>query len=73
MTQHKFLDRRLQEYNAILTTALQNLATSLPTENCSHQSKLIKIMLEILSEVNLRNEQFVAAIEEDIKNSLLLD
>ncbi|MGB3655307.1 MAG: hypothetical protein WBA41_29440 [Rivularia sp. (in: cyanobacteria)] len=73
MTQHQFLDRRFQEYNAALMKALLNLASLLEAEKCWEQSKLIRIMLDVLSEVENKNAQSIAAIEEDIKNSLLLD
>ncbi|NJL80045.1 MAG: hypothetical protein HC836_03525 [Richelia sp. RM2_1_2] len=73
MTQYQFLDRRFQEYNAALMKALQNLANLLEIEKCWHQSKMIKIMLDIVLEIEIKNVQSIAAIEEDIKNSLLLD
>jgi|GEM_PF-5906325 len=73
MTQYQFLDRRFQEYNQALMKALQNLAALLEAERCWHQSKLIKIMLDIVLEIETKNIQSIAAIEEDIKKSLLLD
>ncbi|MBE9212361.1 hypothetical protein IQ247_06500 [Plectonema cf. radiosum LEGE 06105] len=73
MTQYQFLDRRFQEYNAALMKALQNLANLLEAEKYWHQSKLIQMMLDIVLEIETKNIQSIAAIEEDIKNSLLLD
>lgn len=73
MTQHQFLDRRFQEYNAALIKALQNLATLLEAEKCLYQGKLIRMMLDVLSEVETNKAQSIARIEEDIKKSLLLD
>ncbi|MBF2016722.1 MAG: hypothetical protein IGS23_16290 [Rivularia sp. T60_A2020_040] len=73
MTQYQFLDRRFQESNAALMKALQNLANLLEAEKYWHQSKMIKIMLDIVLEIEIKNVQSIAAIEEDIKNSLLLD
>ncbi|MGD1913605.1 MAG: hypothetical protein ACFB2X_23030 [Rivularia sp. (in: cyanobacteria)] len=73
MTQHQFLDQRFQEYNAALIKALENLATLLETEKCWPQSKLIRMMLLFLSKVESKKAKYIAAIEEDIKKSLLLD
>ncbi len=73
MTQHQFLDRRLQEYNTALFKALEDLATQLEAEKCCQQGKVVRVMLDILLEVETNNAQSVAAIEEDIKKSLLLD
>ncbi|MEM9924501.1 MAG: hypothetical protein AAF915_12260 [Cyanobacteria bacterium P01_D01_bin.50] len=73
MTQHQFLDQRFQEYNAALIKALENLATLLETEKCWQQSKLIRMMLSFLSKVESKQAKYIATIEEDIKNSLLLD
>jgi hypothetical protein len=73
MTQHQFLDRRYQEYNAALIKTLQDLATQLEAEKCWQQAKLIRVMLNILSEIETENARWRVAIEEDIKKSLLLD
>ncbi|MGF1673691.1 MAG: hypothetical protein ACFCUV_08410 [Rivularia sp. (in: cyanobacteria)] len=73
MTQYQFLDRRFQEYNAALMKALQNLANLLEAEKCWHQSKVLQIMFDIVLEIETKNIQSIAAIEEDIENSLLLD
>ena len=73
MTQHKFLDQRFQEYNAALTKALQNLAILLEAEQYWKQGELIRIMLDILSQVENKKAKSIATIEENIKNSLLLD
>ncbi|MGB3759689.1 MAG: hypothetical protein WBA07_25515, partial [Rivularia sp. (in: cyanobacteria)] len=60
MTQHQFLDRRFQEYNAALIKALENLATQLEAEKCCQQVKVIRVMLDILLEVETKNAQSVA-------------
>lgn len=73
MRKHQFLDQRFQEYNAALIKALENLATLLETEKCWQQSKPIRTMLLFLSKVESKQAKYIAAIEEDIKNSLLLD
>ncbi|MDY6902945.1 MAG: hypothetical protein SWZ49_33465 [Cyanobacteriota bacterium] len=73
MSQYQFLDRRFQEYNVALIKALQDLAAQLEAEKCWQQGKLIRVMLDILLEVEIKNERSIAAIEEDIKKSLLLD
>ncbi|MEA5595170.1 hypothetical protein [Rivularia sp. UHCC 0363] len=73
MNQYQFLDKRFQEYNVALMKTLQNLATLLEAEKCWHQSKLLKTMVDVLSEIETKNTQSIAAIEEDIKTSLLLD
>jgi len=73
MSQYQFLDRRFQEHNVALIKALQDLAAQLEAERCWQQSKLIRVMLDILLEVEVQNERSIAAIEEEIKNSLLLD
>ena len=73
MTQHQFLDRRCQEYNVALIKALQDFATELEAEKCCQQGKVVRVMLDILLEVKTKNAQSVAAIEEDIRKSLLLD
>jgi hypothetical protein len=73
MTQHQFLDRRFQEYNAATIEALQNLANLLEAEKCLYQGKLIRMMLDVLSEVETKKALSIAVIEEDIKKSLLLD
>lgn len=73
MIQHKFLDQRFQEYNAALIKALQNMATLLEAEKYWQQSKLIRMTLLFLLEVENKNTHSIAEIEENIKNSLLLD
>lgn len=73
MTQHQFLDQRFQEYNAALIKTLENLVTLLETEKCWQQGKLIRMMLLFVSKVENKKVKYIAAIEEDITNSLLLD
>ncbi len=73
MSQYQFLHRRFQEYNVALIKALQDLAAQLEAEKRWQQGKLIRVMLDILLEVEVKNERFIAEIEEDIKKSLLLD
>lgn len=55
MTQHQFLDRRYREYNTALINALQDLATQLEAEKCWKQGKLIRVMLDILLEIETKN------------------
>jgi len=73
MTQYQFLDRRFQEYNIAFIKALQDLATQLEAEKCWQQGKMVRVMLDILLEIEIKNARSIAAIEEDIKQSLLLD
>ena len=73
MSQYQFLDRRFQEYNVALIKALQDLAAQLEAEKCIQQGEFIRVMLDVLLEVEVKNKRDLAAIEEDIKNSLLLD
>ncbi|MEM1393281.1 MAG: hypothetical protein AAF757_12505 [Cyanobacteria bacterium P01_D01_bin.116] len=73
MNQYQFVDRRFQEYNIALIKALQDLAAQLEAEKCWQQGKLIEVMLDVLLEVEIKSERSIAAIEEDIKKSLLLD
>ena len=73
MNQYQFVDRRFQEYNIALIKALQDLAAQLEAEKCWQQGKLIEVMLDVLLEVEIKSQRSIAAIEEDIKKSLLLD
>ncbi|BAY80847.1 hypothetical protein NIES267_03120 [Calothrix parasitica NIES-267] len=73
MSQYQFLDRRFQEYNVALIKALQDLAAQLEAEKCIQQGEFVRVMLDFLLEVEVKNQRDLAAIEEDIKKSLLLD
>ncbi len=73
MMKHQFLDQRFQEYNTALIKGLQNMATLLEAEKCWQQGKLIRMTLLLLSSVENKQAKYITAIEEDIKNSLLLD
>ncbi|MEL6458317.1 MAG: hypothetical protein AAFQ91_08715 [Cyanobacteria bacterium J06621_15] len=73
MSQYQFLDRRFQEYNLALIKALQDLASHLEAEKSCEQQEIIGVMLDVLLEVEIKNERDLAAIEEGIKKSLLLD
>ena len=73
MSQYQFLDRRFQEYHVALIKALQDLAAQLEAEKCIQQGEFIRVMLDVLLEVEVKNQRDLATIEEDIKNSLLLD
>ena len=73
MNQYQFVDRRFQEYNIALIKALQDLAAQLEAEQCIQQGEFIRVMLDVLLEVEVKNQRDLATIEEDIKNSLLLD
>lgn len=73
MAQYQFLDRHFQEYIKALIKTLENLATILEAEKCYEQAKLIRVTVDILLEIEIKNARLIAAIEENIKNSLLLD
>lgn len=73
MSQYQFLDRRFQEYNVALIKVLQDLAAQLEAEKCTQQKEFIRVMLDVLLEIEVKNERSIAAIEEDIEKSLFLD